>query len=298
MTRSSAPFRIAAALLVVAAAAACQSGDQAVPDDSLTRDLQLVQAEPLYDLNDLAGAPPAEPSPQAAPPARPPAPKVTPPPVPTPEPEPEPEPEPLLAPVPIPELPDPVLAETPADAPAPLPTAKAGTSFNVQVATNISSRINRPGDAVTGRVASDVTDENGQVIIPAGSLILGRISDLRQPDSQGRGGRIELTFNSIVVNGESHPIDAVTQNLPVEVRDAGRTGPSTATRAGTGAVIGGILGSIFGGRKGTIIGAGAGAAAGALSNGGEKLFEVALASSNVACVLNGPFSQASILRSF
>ncbi len=297
MTRTSTALRLAAALLVVAAAA-CQTGDQTVQDDTLARDLQLVQAEPLYDLNDVAGAPAGEPSPQVAPPAKPPAPRVSPPPVPTPEPEPEPEPEPLLAPVPVPDLPNPALAEEPSDAPAPLPTAKAGTNFNVQVATNISSRINRAGDAVTGRVASDVTDENGQVIIPAGSLILGRISDLRQPDNQGRGGRIELTFNSIVVNGESHPIDAVTQNLPVEVRDAGRTGPSTASRAGTGAIVGGILGSIFGGRKGTLIGAGAGAAAGALSSGGEKLFEVALASSNVACVLNGPFSQASILRSF
>jgi hypothetical protein len=181
-----------------------------------------------------------------------------------------------------------------------VPTAKAGTNFTVQVTTRISSRISRVGDLVSGRVESDLTDENGQVIIPAGSRVMGQISELRTPDAVGRGARIEVTFNSIVVNGESHPIDAVTQNLPVEVTQSGSNGPGTAARAGRGAIIGGVLGGLFGGNtRGAAIGAGAGAAVGALSKGGgEQLFEVALSSSNVACVLNSPFSIAAVNRSF
>lgn len=293
MTRTSHSLRLIAALLVLGATA-CQSDDRGSAKDPLLVEAKPVQSTSAYNLDDGGLALVTGPDQLAAPPVEPPpVPEPTPPvPAPKPEPVPEPKPEPT---------PEAVLASAePAAELAPVPTAKAGTNFTVQVTTRISSRISRVGDVVTGRVESDLTDENGQVIIPAGSRVMGKISELRTPDALGRDARIEVTFSSIVVNGESHPIDAVTQNLPVEVTQSGSNGPGTAARAGRGAIIGGILGGLFGGNtRGAAIGVGAGAAVGALSKGGGgQFFEVALSSSNVACVLNSPFSIAAVNRAF
>lgn len=291
MTRISQSPRLIAALLVLGAVA-CQTDTRSSANDPLAVEAKPVESQPGFALDDGGLALTTGPDELLAPPVEPPPVPEPTPPVPTPAPDPKPEPKPEPAPV---------LASTnPTAELAAVPTAKAGTNFTVQVTTRISSRISRVGDLVSGRVESDLTDENGQVIIPAGSRVMGQISELRTPDAVGRGARIEVTFNSIVVNGESHPIDAVTQNLPVEVTQSGSNGPGTAARAGRGAIIGGVLGGLFGGNtRGAAIGAGAGAAVGALSKGGgEQLFEVALSSSNVACVLNSPFSIAAVNRSF
>lgn len=276
------------ALLILIAATAWACRGEPVPDRAATRDLQLLPVDSAYALGDV-------PAPTL--PARPPV--KTKPERPTPPSDAAPQPTPAA------ETPPPPAEEEKAEAeaatggePAPeaRPTAPAGTRFDIAVVTSVSSRLSRMGDGVTGRVAGDVVDASGKVLIPAGTLIFGRVSDLREPDSRGSGGRIELTFDQVVINGESHPIDAIVQELPTEVRKAGNSGPSTLARAGQGAVIGGILGGIFGRRKGSIIGAAAGAAGGALSKGGSTLWEIAVAAGNATCVLNGPFTPLASLQ--
>jgi hypothetical protein len=127
----------------------------------------------------------------------------------------------------------------------------------------ISSRTAKVGDAFTARVVEDVRNAAGKVVIPAGSVVNGKITDVKPAPNPRTPGTLTLSVASITVRGTSYPIDASVDSLETIHKGRGVTS-GDAAKVGAGAVAGAVLGRILGGnKKGTIIGGVVGGIAGA-----------------------------------
>lgn len=156
-------------------------------------------------------------------------------------------------------------------APAPPPasasrtaTLASGTVIEGTLDRTISSKTNKVGDRVTVRVANDVKNGSGVVVVPAGSTVDLTVTSIEPArDKSQAAGKLTLAVTGITVRGQSHPIQADVSSVQTSMKSGG-VGTSEAAKVGAGAVIGGIAGRVIGGDKtGTIIGAVVGAAAGA-----------------------------------
>ncbi|TVP42263.1 MAG: hypothetical protein EA350_16580 [Gemmatimonadales bacterium] len=188
-----------------------------------------------------AATPPSARPPAAAPPAAPaPAPPAA---APAPEPDPVPAPEP-----------DPAMAG---------PVLPSGTQVTGVLETGLSTRTSQVGETFRARIGDAVRASDGTVILPAGSRLEGRVVESRESTSAEEQAVLLLEIRSLVVNGETFPIQATVlqTELASEARDSGqRTAATVATGAAAGAVVGRILGRDT---RSTVAGAAAGAAAGA-----------------------------------
>ena len=139
-------------------------------------------------------------------------------------------------------------------------TVPAGTVFDVEFTKTLASNTSAPGESFRARVAHDVT-EDGEVVIPAGSEILGEVTEAVPTRKVGGQAKLALRFTDLVLpSGATVPIDAsfVQQGRSETGKDAATLGGGAAA----GAVLGRVLGK--GNRsKGAVIGAIIGAAAGA-----------------------------------
>jgi len=217
----------------VAALAACAQGDQAQQSaDSTARNLTLAPGDTSVALQDVP-APTAQPQPTtSAPPprSRPPRPKPA----------------------------------TPAPPPAPATrTAAAGTFVDLAVSDTLSSKFTKPGDQFTASVVKDVRDEQGRVVIPAGSTMHGSVVDVKPAPNPRTPGTLTLSLSSVTVNGSEYPIEARIDSLGTVRQGRGVSG-GDAAKVGAGAAGGAILGRVLGkNTKGAVIGGIVGAAAGA-----------------------------------
>ena len=134
-------------------------------------------------------------------------------------------------------------------------TVPPGTTVMLRWSETVSSRASAPGDSFRTTVDEDVTVDEA-LAIPAGSVIVGRVTEAHQPKVGGRA-RLALEFTSVELpSGESAPIDAVfsASGKGQNLKDAGIIAGSTvggailgeAVDEGEGGVIGGILGGIGG----------------------------------------------------
>lgn len=159
-------------------------------------------------------------------------------------------------------------APSPAPAPAPagprMVSLAAGALIEGTLDRTISSKTNKAGERVTVRVANDVKNGSGVVVIPAGSSVELTITSIEPAKDKSQAtGKLVLAVTGITVRGESYPIQADVSSVITRMKSGG-VGSSEAAKVGAGAVIGGIAGRVIGGDKtGTIIGAVVGAAAGA-----------------------------------
>ena len=87
-------------------------------------------------------------------------------------------------------------------------TVPPGTTVMLRWSETVSSRGSAAGDSFRTTVDEDVTVDEA-VAIPAGSVIVGRVTEAHQPKVGGRA-RLALEFTSVELpSGESAPIDAV-----------------------------------------------------------------------------------------
>lgn len=130
----------------------------------------------------------------------------------------------------------------------------AGTTMDIAATDTISSRTAKPGDAFNARVVEDVRNAAGRVVIPAGSLVNGKITDVKPSPNPSTPGTLTLSVASITVRGTSYPIDALVDSLETIHKGRGVT-TGDAAKVGAGAAAGAILGRVLGGnKKGTIVG--------------------------------------------
>ena len=214
-------------LLTLAVLAGCGGGGGAdrAAADSLTRDLQLLPVDSSAVLDDAPAV--------AAAPAPAPAPK----PVARPKPKPKPTP-----------------APAPAPAPAPL-SLSPGTTVATTINGEIHSRVNKAGETVTATVASNVTDGQGRVVIPAGARVSLTITEIRESENKGdKTGKLTLTPTEVAFGGQTYAIEASAQALDRHLVDR-KTNAGDVAKVGAGTAAGAVVGRVIGGNtKGAVIG--------------------------------------------
>ena len=112
-------------------------------------------------------------------------------------------------------------------------------------------------------MVDDIKNAAGKVVIPAGSVVNGKIADVKPAPNPNAPWTLTLSVSSITVRGTSYPIEASVDSLETIHKGRGVT-TGDAAKVGAGAAAGAILGRVLGGnKKGTIIGGIVGGAAGA-----------------------------------
>jgi len=223
-----------ALLLSVVMLGACAKGDNAntASADSTARNLTLAPADSSAALRDAPATPPATPPAVAnqtttPPPSRP-----------------------------------AVERPRPPAAPATL-TLASGSHFDMAAADTITSRTAKAGDAFSARVVEDVRNAAGKVVIPAGSMVSGTITNVKPAPNPNTPGTLQLAVSSVTIRGTNYPLEATIDSLETVHKGRGIT-TGDAAKVGAGAAAGAILGRVIGGNKrGTIIGGIVGGAVGA-----------------------------------
>lgn len=155
-------------------------------------------------------------------------------------------------------------------------------TFRLKMDDAISSRTARVGDRFRSTVLIPVY-ASGVEVVPAGSVVEGRVAAVRAARSRGRAGEIAVVFDNLVLpDGTRQQIEGALTDLRDE--DSGEvdseshvTGRSSETRqiifvgggAGGGAILGGAVGGGKGAGIGAAIGAGAGVVGAMMSKGNE-----------------------------
>jgi hypothetical protein len=182
-------------------------------------------SDDLAPTSSSAGGAPAEPvAPQAAPPSTP-APTVA------------------QAPPPPPPPPKPIVIP-------------AGTTLTVRTSQSLSTKTIQTGAVFNGSLVSPIRI-GGEVVIPAGSDVLGIVKEAKKAGKIKGAAVLSLALESVTVNGH-------TYNVATEAISQSSTGKGKRSAAviGGGTGLGAIVGGIAGGGKGAAIGALVGAGAG------------------------------------
>ncbi|HKZ76816.1 MAG TPA: hypothetical protein VJ124_00725 [Pyrinomonadaceae bacterium] len=186
--------------------------------------------------------------------------------------------------------------------PVPVPiqyTVAAGQIVRVRMNQTITSETARVGDQFTTTVVDPVYAD-GIEVIPAGSVITGRVTSVNRASRQSKAGTIGVHFDSLrLPNNAARVINGDLTNVTSENVTADNEGEVSGTSAvkrnvvfiGGGAVTGALIGAIAGGGKGAGIGAGVGAGlgvAGALFSKGHEA--VVKADTEFGVILNQSIS--------
>jgi hypothetical protein len=153
--------------------------------------------------------------------------------------------------------------------PAPLRPGELpeGATIRVRLLDELSTTRSEKGEAFRSRVASDVV-RDGQVLIPAGAEIDGRIADISTGHPGGRGSMILRPETVVLADGTRYRLHANLSGMPgakTKVGSEGAVLPTSRIKrdtieyggavgggATTGAIVGGPVGALTGG----LIGAG------------------------------------------
>lgn len=157
----------------------------------------------------------------------------------------------------------------------------SGTKVPIIMDTAVDSDTSQEGDEFAARTSEDLNID-GQTVVPAGSVIKGRIAALNSPKNMGRSGSVALKFDTVTTpDNRQIPLVAnlVARGGVVHARrglkdiaiDTGTFVLPTALGIGIGALAGGASKSSsssgssnkhLGAAGGALIGAGVGAAVG------------------------------------
>lgn len=250
--------------LTLAAVAACgrgNGGDTAAAD-SLSRDLQLAPVDTTAPLNDRPTA--STPSQPAKTPTRPSRPAASP------------------------------SSSSPSSSAAALPASRSlstGATITASTTSEISSVKNKVGDMVTATVASDVKDNAGRVVIPAGSDVTLKVTAIKVSENKSdKTGTLTLQPTSVTINGTSYPLSARIDSVGTHLQGR-KTNAGDIAKPAAGAAVGAVVGRVLGGStKGAIIGGVLGGAVGAQRAVETKDRDVVLPEgTTVILVLEQPF---------
>ncbi len=165
--------------------------------------------------------------------------------------------------------------QTPPPEERPSPTVRAtlpaGTEFPVTLNDSLDTRNLQAGQRFTASVGQAVAND-ARVVIPSGSEVIGRVTEVRQPEGDSVGV-VVLAVDSVRVRDATLALSAAIVDAEVESRSEMT---DEAAKIGGGAAAGAIIGAIAGKDvKSAIIGAAGGAAAGtAIAMGTKRQYGV------------------------
>ena len=156
-------------------------------------------------------------------------------------------------------------------------TVPRGERIRVRMNETLSSKTARAGDTFTTNVTEPVYSNNGVVVIPVGSTIVGRVGSVKQAKKGGDPGSIDVNFTEVKLpNGTRRSINGSLTDLDTKKAKSDNEGSASGDDRkndklifiGGGAAGGAILGGAIGGGKGALIGGILGAVGGLA---GERL---------------------------
>jgi hypothetical protein len=137
----------------------------------------------------------------------------------------------------------------------------AGMMFPVSLSTSISTDVASPGDMISGTLSDSIN--LGNTVIPAGSMVTGRVVASKAGGFLGRSGMLTVKFNSLrTPNGcevpmSAHVVGEIGKYNETSAQSGTYAGETWKNKVGQTALRGG-LGAGLGAGLGTAIGAIAG----------------------------------------
>jgi len=141
--------------------------------------------------------------------------------------------------------------------PAPV-VVPGGTTLRIRINQHISVKTSHAGDPFDGTIVEPVAVK-GTDVIPAGSLVQGRVVESKRRGRFKGQSVLELTLTSLDVNGRHYRLDTSTIS-----RTKKGKGKRTAAFIGGGTGVGMLIGGVASGGVGLLIGGLSGAGAGTL----------------------------------
>ncbi len=133
----------------------------------------------------------------------------------------------------------------------------AGTRIRLELNAEVNSHISSVNDTFLATVAKPVIVRDA-VVLPAGTLIEGRVSSVTRASMFGHSGKLDVVFETMKISNQMRHIDGV---MVTQVRvPSSRTFNILSILFGTGA--GTAIGAASNSGSGAVIGAGVGAGAG------------------------------------
>jgi hypothetical protein len=164
-------------------------------------------------------------------------------------------------------------SEVSTQAPSAPETVASATRGSIPVGQEMDVRLSNSLSSETAKVeqrfeATTVVDlmQDGRVLVPAGSVVQGVVSDVDKAGRVDRDGSLTLSFDRMRVRGQEHDIRATATQV-FESKGI----RSEAGTAGVGAGVGGVVGGIIGGLKGAILGAAIGAGGAIAATDGKDI---------------------------
>ena len=145
-------------------------------------------------------------------------------------------------------------ASTRTTAPAGTVEIPVGTEIDVRLQNALNSGTNQVEDRFEATTLVDV-GVNSRIVIPAGSLMRGVLTQVEPATRTNRTARMTVSFDQVTVNGQAY---AIRGTVSQAIEGSGIKGETAriGTGAGVGAVIGGLLGGFKGALAGILIGGG------------------------------------------
>lgn len=148
----------------------------------------------------------------------------------------------------------------------------AGSEVSLTSNSRVCTNTNRVGQRFTATVSNTVTGSNGAAI-PAGATATVEITELNRSENANDPVRMGFRVVSVSFGGRTYPITATTTYANVDkVRNQPKS--KDVQKVVGGAAVGAIIGQVLGkDTKSTVIGAATGAAAGAATAAATANFE-------------------------
>ena len=164
-------------------------------------------------------------------------------------------------------------SEVSTQAPTAPETVASSTRGSIPVGQEMDVRLSSTLSSETAKVeqrfeATTVVDlmQDGRVLVPAGSVVQGVVSNVDKAGRVDRDGSLTLSFDRMRVRGREHDIRATATQV-FESKGI----RAEAGTAGVGAGVGGVVGGLIGGLKGAIIGAAIGAGGAIAATDGKDI---------------------------
>jgi len=144
-----------------------------------------------------------------------------------------------------------------APAAAPRRELAEGVTIATTNVDSISSKFDSAGHKVKVRVASDVSDAAGNIVIPAGSIVTLNIEAIKWSENKKDKGTLKMSTQNVSIDGAKYPLVGTVSTPAFTYKHRGSSvgdAAKVAGGAGAGAIVGGLIGKGTGAVIGGVVG--------------------------------------------
>lgn len=109
-----------------------------------------------------------------------------------------------------------------------LPQIAPGSVIPVQLSKTIDSKKVKPGDEVAAKVTEDMTSQNGQVIVPKDTQVIGHVTEAQARTKQQKESELAIAFDQAVMK------NGTGLHLPMSIQAVIAPAPPTSESQNAG----------------------------------------------------------------